>query len=340
MNRLFLIFMTFVLSTQSFAHGLHMTKALLETEGDQHQLSTSLNLYSLLLDKPNHEIEEDEVKNIRLEQSEELLRKKLSSLLTFRSIDGEDLLQEIDFDYEGTDQNITPLTFYLSATLPVVISTKTDFGNIVVEYDGQPVLIPAGTNEKFGTEVKKAESTVLKYIILGFEHILPKGLDHILFVLALFLLSTSFKPLIIQVSAFTLAHTITLGISTLGIFSLPGSIVEPIIAFSIAFMAIENIMTQKLSRFRTALVFFFGLLHGLGFAGVLQELGLPKGQEVISLLSFNFGVELGQLAVVLIAYALLFKTLKQEWYHKRVVTPISAIIAIIGLYWTIERVFF
>ncbi len=180
---------------------------------------------------------------------------------------------------------------------------------------------------------------VKDYVYLGFTHILPKGLDHILFVLGLFLLSAHWRPLLWQVTAFTAAHTITLGLATFGVVSLPASIVEPLIALSIVYVAIENVISDKLGRFRVALVFAFGLLHGLGFAGVLHELGLPKSQVFPALLSFNVGVELGQLTVIALAYLLVASwARKKGWYHRRVVVPGSLLIAAIGAYWTIERV--
>ena len=113
----------------------------------------------------------------------------------------------------------------------------------------------------------------LQYLGLGFTHIVPKGLDHILFVIGLFLLSTKVKPLLLQVSAFTVAHTITLGLTIYGVFSLSPAIVEPLIALSIAYVAVENLVTTELKPWRVALVFAFGLLHGMGFAGVLAGLG-------------------------------------------------------------------
>ncbi len=115
-----------------------------------------------------------------------------------------------------------------------------------------------------------------QYLSLGYTHILPKGLDHILFVLGLFLLSPRLRPMLLQVTAFTIAHSITLGLSIYGIVSLPSRIVEPLIALSIAYVAIENLVTRELKPWRLALVFMFGLLHGMGFAGVLRELGLPR----------------------------------------------------------------
>lgn len=179
-----------------------------------------------------------------------------------------------------------------------------------------------------------------RYTLLGFEHILPKGLDHILFVVGLFLLSVRMRNLLAQVSAFTIAHTVTLALSTYGVLRLPPSVVEPLIALSIAYVAIENLFTRDLHVWRPLLVFGFGLLHGMGFAGVLTELGLPKREYVTALLSFNVGVELGQLAVIAIAFLLVGWMRRSENYRRFVVLPTSALIAIVGLYWSIERAFF
>ena len=139
---------------------------------------------------------------------------------------------------------------------------------------------------------------VRQYLWLGYTHILPKGLDHILFVLGIFLLSPRLKTMLLQVTAFTIAHSITLGLSMYGIVSLPSRVVEPLIALSIAYVAIENLVTRELKPWRLALVFMFGLLHGLGFAGVLRELGLPRDEFLTALLTFNLGVEGGQLTII------------------------------------------
>ena len=141
-----------------------------------------------------------------------------------------------------------------------------------------------------------------RYIPVGVEHIIPLGLDHILFVLGLFLLAAKMRPLLWQVSAFTLAHTITLALAALGYVTVPGSIVEPIIAASIVYVAVENIFSRGLNPWRPAVIFCFGLLHGLGFASVLGEYGIPDSAFVPALLGFNVGVEIGQLAVIAVAF--------------------------------------
>ncbi|MEM6372978.1 MAG: HupE/UreJ family protein [Pseudomonadota bacterium] len=204
-----------------------------------------------------------------------------------------------------------------------------------------------------GGAVASGWSAFASYIPVGFDHILPKGLDHILFVLGLFFLSTQLGPLLWQVSAFTLAHTVTLALGALGYVNLPGNIVEPLIAASILYVAIENIFARGLTRWRPVIVFGFGLLHGLGFASVLGDFGLPDGQFIPALIGFNVGVELGQLSVIAVAALLLWlgcraaaaarltgvEELVSEYpvmFRAWSMTG-SLIIAGVAIYWVIER---
>ncbi len=176
------------------------------------------------------------------------------------------------------------------------------------------------------------------FIVQGFSHILPAGLDHVLFVLGLFLLSARIAPLLWQVSAFTLAHCITLALATFGVFSLPAAWVEPLIAMSIVYVGLEDLFTDKLSPWRAALVFVFGLLHGLGFAAALGGLHSLKGASLlIALLGFNVGVEVGQITVLALAFALVGWFRKRSWYRQRVVRPVALFIAATGALWTIQR---
>ncbi len=178
------------------------------------------------------------------------------------------------------------------------------------------------------------------YLELGFTHILPLGLDHILFVLSIFFLSSRLSTVLWQATAFTVAHSITLGLAMYGYIRPLPAVIEPVIALSIFFVAVENLLSRELRPGRIAIVFLFGLVHGMGFASVLTELGLPPGDYRLALLSFNAGVELGQVAVILGAYLLVGRWFSgQSWYRSRVVNPISAMIALVALYWTIERTF-
>lgn len=191
-----------------------------------------------------------------------------------------------------------------------------------------------------GGEARGFFGVFAEYIPVGFDHILPKGLDHILFVLGLFFFSTALRPLLIQVTSFTLAHTVTLALGALGLVTIPGSIVEPIIAASIVYVAIENVFSSKLNRWRPVIIFIFGLLHGLGFASVLGEFGLPAGQFVAALIGFNVGVELGQLTVIALAFLTVgYWFGAKEWYRQRIAIPASLVIAAVGAYWFVERVF-
>jgi hydrogenase/urease accessory protein HupE len=184
-----------------------------------------------------------------------------------------------------------------------------------------------------------ARQVAWQYFALGYTHIVPKGTDHILFVLGIFLLSARWRSIVLQVSTFTVAHSITLGLTMYGVVSLPARIVEPMIALSIAYVALENIVTSELKPWRLALVFSFGLLHGMGFAGVLRELGLPHSQYLNALGTFNIGVEAGQLSVIGVAYLAVAALRRNELhYRKIVVQPASLAIAFIGLYWTIQRI--
>jgi hydrogenase/urease accessory protein HupE len=179
------------------------------------------------------------------------------------------------------------------------------------------------------------------FMFIGFHHIVPEGIDHMLFVTGIFLLSTKWRPILKQVTAFTAAHTLTLGLSTLGVINLPASIVEPLIAASIVYVAVENILLPTLSPWRPVVVFMFGLLHGLGFAGALKDIGIPKGEFITGLLSFNVGVELGQLTVIAVCYLLVGIWFgNKPWYRQRIVIPGSLAIAAIATYWFFERVFF
>jgi hypothetical protein len=183
-------------------------------------------------------------------------------------------------------------------------------------------------------------ASIFRYLKVGFVHIIPEGLDHILFVLGLFLLVPKMRPLLVQVTCFTAAHTLTLGLSMYGVVSLPSGLVEPMIAFSIAFVAIENVLTDKIHPWRPALVFLFGLLHGLGFATVLNEVGLPQDEFLFALVFFNVGVEFGQLFVLVAAFLLIGGFRRQRWYRSRLTIPFSCLIGVVGFFWTIERIFF
>src|SRR5210317_636429 len=188
--------------------------------------------------------------------------------------------------------------------------------------------------------------TIIEYIILGMEHIVPKGLDHILFIFGVFFFAVKLKPLLWQVTMCTLAHSLTLILASLKLVFIPASIIEPLIALSIGYVAFENIF-QRQGKFhsrsnaiRYAVIFFFVLIHGLGFVFVLEDIGLPTGQLILSLLSFNIGVEIAQIGLVVLAYLLMFYPSKQLWYRKAIQIPCSFVIGLIGITGFLSESFF
>jgi len=200
------------------------------------------------------------------------------------------------------------------------------------------VEVAFGHTINYQLETASVHNVVSYYTMLGVRHIIPLGFDHILFVTGLCLLNTRWKTIIWQASAFTVAHSITLGLSMKGIVTLSPLVVEPLIALSIVFVAVENIILNELKPWRILVVFLFGLVHGLGFASSLNEIGLPRNRFLTSILSFNLGVEAGQLAVILLIFGLFVVPFKQkESYRKIIAYSLSLAIAGIASYWTIER---
>ncbi len=178
------------------------------------------------------------------------------------------------------------------------------------------------------------------FVFLGIGHILS-GLDHLLFVLSLLMLGGSLGYLLKVITAFTLAHSITLSLTALGFIALPGRFIESGIALSIAYVAAENLFRKDASalmKSRWVVTFFFGLIHGMGFADILREMGLPRDNLLGSLVGFNVGVELGQLSVVIPAFLilLLLKRMPGEIWVRR---AISAGAVAAGLIWFVQRAF-
>ena len=235
----------------------------------------------------------------------------------------------------------------LKNTDPISFSWDPKFGPVVVRQmgvqNGITQFLQNGDKSDliyFNDNVQYTKlNAFLDYIPVGFEHIIPKGWDHIIFVLGLFFFSTKLRPLIWQISAFTVAHTFTLALGSIGYIKIIPEIVEPLIALSIVFIAVENIIFDRLSKWRPIVIFIFGLLHGLGFASVLGEFGLPDGFFIAALLGFNLGVEIGQLTVVLLAFIIVgYWFNKKDYYQISIANPISIIIGLVGAYWFIERV--
>jgi hypothetical protein len=182
------------------------------------------------------------------------------------------------------------------------------------------------------------------FIEFGYRHILPEGMDHVLFVAALYLNSRSWSSLLLQVTTFTLAHTITLGLASTGLVESPGEIIEPLISLSIALLAVEAILFRRANAWRLPVIFAFGLLHGLGF-GSAMRVYLQAADLSAGLTGVTLGVELGHLTVLVATGAIAFvvergfKAVKRpDLYRPAFVIPAAAVIALVGLYWTAQRI--
>ncbi|NNC56986.1 MAG: HupE/UreJ family protein [Woeseiaceae bacterium] len=235
------------------------------------------------------------------------------------------------------DEFCTPGEDGLDPALCAALAELNNSEADVNQAELKPLLDATGMERSFW-------STAALYVTIGVGHILPDGTDHILFVLAIFLASTRLRALVIQVSAFTVAHTATLALAATGVITPSASVVEPLIALTIAFVAIENLVFKEMTSWRPVVVFGFGLIHGLGFAGFFGELGLPPGQFWSALIGFNVGVEIGQLTVI-VAAALLGTMLRRALrdptgvanYRRYLVRPGSLLIGLTGLWWAILR---
>lgn len=195
----------------------------------------------------------------------------------------------------------------------------------------------------FAIEVAKPEppsvaDTMKRFIHEGILHILF-GWDHVLFVLALVLMSRRLRELLGVVTAFTIAHSVTLGLSALDIVTIPPRIVEPVIALSIAWVAAEAVLNRDDLKRAYIATFMLGLVHGFGFSYVLRDnVGLPTNALLPALFSFNVGVELGQLAIISLAYPLR-KLIRNRPWERKVVITVASTISVVAMYWFIERTF-
>ena len=230
----------------------------------------------------------------------------------------------LSVDRPGLEPAVFPLSAgEVSPAIDIRMATGADTG-------------PGGTGAA-GRKPAGVWSVAWRYTKLGYRHIMPYGADHALFVLGLFLLSPRVKSVLWQITAFTIAHSLTLTLATLHLVTIPPRVVEPAIALTIAFVGVENLLTTKVHPWRVAVAFLFGLVHGLGFASGLMEIGLPTGQLAAGLIAFNVGVEGGHLTVLLAAFLVLGWWRDRPWYRTRVAMPLSMVIAVIAVFWMLRR---
>tara|TARA_R110002153_G_scaffold44603_1_gene125742 strand:+ start:11895 stop:13055 length:1161 start_codon:yes stop_codon:yes gene_type:complete len=371
------LFFSILFSNASFAHTDDINQATLSLEnGEHYQLTVTVDFIHILKKHLNISGDDDKVIKALNQQSfleQKKLLEQLKNILSQQSSIYFDNIAQSISSFKGLELqqlkrilsqqvNLSEYKAQLQATgnIPENIKTVTLrfsplLGNVILKVvrPEQEILSTAALSNGYqistvNTKREDRSNTLTKiltlasdYLYQGFVHILPRGLDHILFVLALFLFAKRRSTLIWQISAFTLAHTITLALGIYGIISLPSNIVEPLIALSIVYVGLENIYrakNNKISHSRMPIIFAFGLLHGLGFASVLADVGLPQSQYALSLISFNIGVELGQLTVIALAFICLLPFRAKNWYQTKLVLTLNVAIAIIASYWLIERI--
>jgi hypothetical protein len=340
---------------------------------DQHQANLDLTLnVEVVLAGIDASITQDTNDSAAADQYDELRRldaNALAQLITARDNVILDMVQLSSGD-QRLQLSITDITIErdvdlnlprqsclsLSAKLPpgdspVTLGLATSLGAFVIRQQDEHLnpndlytdYIAAGQTSlpiPRGDRLERTNLSIFgQYIQSGIAHIIPKGLDHIIFIMGLFFFSPRWRPLLMQVTIFTLAHSCTLALATLGWVKVSATVVEPLIALSIVWIGVENIIRPKIGAARLAVIFTFGLLHGLGFAFVLGKVGLAGSAFAISLVGFNIGVEIGQLLVLMPCVLLSFFFRSHQRYHQRVEIPASMLIALTGFYWFIERVF-
>lgn len=332
---------------------IHLLKQYLNISGDDEKVVIWLNQQSLSEQKSLLE----QLKQLISQQSKIYFDNKATNIAVFKGLELQYLKRILSQQLSATEYKTQ---LQATGSIPENVSAVNIrfsplLGNVILKVvrPEQEIMSAAALSNSYQTRTvnqqlaanSQLSTTALAiagdYIYQGFVHILPKGLDHILFVLALFLFAKRRSTLLWQISAFTLAHTLTLALGIYGIISLPGDIVEPLIALSIVYVGLENIYrakNNKTSHTRMPIIFAFGLLHGLGFASVLADVGLPPSQYALSLISFNIGVELGQLTVIALAFISLLPFRAKGWYQTKLVLALNIAIAIVASYWVIERI--
>ncbi|MDQ3094341.1 MAG: HupE/UreJ family protein, partial [bacterium] len=244
------------------------------------------------------------------------------------SVYAHELLPENVIEYIEDNPNATPdeINTFIEGNAP----------NLSVNVrDQQDVIRLANQNTSF-------IDNTFDFLKLGVQHILS-GLDHILFVLSFLLVFAGIKTVLKYTTTFTVAHSLTLILAGTGLLTLSSKIVEPIVALSIAVLALSTVFLKdnkylKDIRYKLCIIFFFGLFHGLGFAGLLQDINVPDDKFVASLFAFNLGIEIGQLIIVAIALPFIYLWRNKPWYP--ILIKLAALVmSVIAVYWMFERIF-
>lgn len=225
-----------------------------------------------------------------------------------------------------------------SLALATVVGGKEK--DLISVYQGEGFSIAKVQAGKVETSTEAASLSGLSWLRQGFLHVIPMGLDHILFILTLFFLCSKWQSLLFQSLLFTVAHSVTLALTVLGIAPVKPEVIEPLIALSIAYCALENLFVRELKPQRIALTVVFGLLHGLGFGSAMSELPVDRSQLLFPILFFNIGIEVAQVLILVACWLLTaFWREKGPFFGKiRVVSCL--VMAVVALFWTVERIWF
>ncbi|CAH2713612.1 hypothetical protein BACCIP111895_00748 [Neobacillus rhizosphaerae] len=314
-----------------------------EIKKEEHHLE-ELITEGLTLDKGNTE-QTPTIEKMKIVKKEN--KEFLSITMTFPAfLPGDTFVYNDGFYFNDTGTNYVDLisASYMGQTSEAILEGKSRTWTMLItevqqeQQSGEEQTVQPNPEQKQteqGSPVKTTTSSSwFSFLKLGMNHILT-GYDHLLFLLALLIARQTFKEIAATVTAFTIAHSITLTLTVLGIINLPSSFVEPAIALSICYVALENIFRKKVS-YRWAITFLFGLIHGMGFADILKEMNIPKSALAIDLASFNIGIEIIQLAIVILLLPLL-SLLYRSKYSRKAIVFVSIIAFLLGGIWLIER---
>jgi hydrogenase/urease accessory protein HupE len=347
-----LLICALALAEPASAHPVPFSYLDLRLEGNTLDVSLIVHIYDVAHDlgiAPMEKLLEADVVDARGLAIQNLLDRRLELLADGRSLKGEWSQPEIVKDRQSIHFTI----HYLLDAMPAVLAIRTNmfpydpmhqtFIN-VYENDSltsQLILDHNHTETDYFAGTRQGVMAVIKkFIPAGIHHILI-GPDHLLFLIGLLLLGGSLRQLVLVVTSFTVAHSVTLSLAALNILNPPASIIEPAIALSIVFVGADNLLASGGRDVRPWIALSFGLIHGFGFANVLNEMGLPTQALAWSLFSFNFGVEIGQLMVVIaVATALTAIRSRSEWAGRQLAFAGSIVVIFAGTFWFVQRLFF
>jgi hydrogenase/urease accessory protein HupE len=317
-----------------------------EMKAENHELEELVH-HHLTLDLNNRQ-QEPTLEKMVLEKKED--KKFLTYYLTFPAFSAGDTLSLNDGLYvnDPAANYVNLISFEFAGTTgQAILQGKERTWTILLTeaqeeqpQDGQTAPPDESSEQENQSEAAPSEETTnsgwFSFFKLGMLHILT-GYDHLLFLLALLLRKQTFKQYAAIITSFTIAHSITISLAVLGIITLPSRFVETVIAFSIVYVALENIFRKEINH-RWGLTFLFGLIHGLGFANILKEMNIPKADLAVALVNFNIGIEVVQLALVLLVLPLLTYMFKLK-SSGLIIKAGSIIVAALGAFWLIERIF-